>query len=114
MMNMERQPLSGKIIEFLQQKYIQQRIASGTGRQYSDSEPILVHLRTKGLIRGMPSALSESQRQSAALEPNLQGIGLYTHALLRLLVGGAEFTLTIVRKSPYGLREDGHWKHVAE
>lgn len=56
----ERQPLFGRIVEALQNRYKANRISRGTSTFLSESEPVLHHLKVKGL-RGIPDAFREER-----------------------------------------------------
>lgn len=95
---MERQSISGKFIENAQKRYIQNRISWGAAREKSSSEPILYHLRTKGIVRGLPSALVQSFREFGPCAPILLPLGVI------------EFSLIASGIRLFGLEEDGRWK----
>ncbi len=84
MSNPESLPFSGKVIDLLQQKYIKNRVAWGTAREYSESEPLLFYLRTKGAVKGVPAAIEEAYARYGVI-----------HTPIALTLGTAEFFLTI-------------------
>ncbi len=56
----EREPLFGRMVEALQNRYTANRVFRGSATLESESEPVLRHLKEKGL-RGIPDALREEQ-----------------------------------------------------
>ena len=56
-MSAERRPFSGRIVEAVQRRYIQNRIKSGTATEESLSEFILQPLKEKGIVGGFKDAV---------------------------------------------------------
>src|SRR3989344_2173555 len=96
----ENQPLSGKIIGLIQDRYIQQRIEIGTAFPMSSSELVLSPLRTKGLLGGLSTAWREAR--------DLYGSKLDTSIFLSL--GAAEFFLIATGVRICKTDQDGNWE----
>ena len=73
----EKQPFGTSTLDTLQQKYTQNRISWGTATEESLSEPILNHLKTKGLTKGIPPAFMYMYRYvrrfTASIDPKGEG-----------------------------------------
>ncbi len=108
----EQQPWSGKVIGFLQERYINQRTSTGTADEISLSEPVLRPLRTKGIIRGLPLAWKEAEAIfSISSYPAYRfSVVRKTMTAINLAMGGTELLLTATGINICKLDEGGHWK----
>lgn len=111
---MERQPLSGKIIAVLQERYTQNRIKWGTATRWSTSELVLKHLKKDGVIKGARPAYREflSLLKSGG---NLDTEGIpnwlfHAEMMLGLGLAATEFFLITAGIGKNQVSESGHWK----
>ncbi len=114
---MEKQPISGRMIEFLQGRYMQRRVALGTATEDSTSEPVLAHLKQKGVLKGVIPAFREFQYiiNIAAEEEDfiLSDRGSFVASFLLLGYAATAFFLTAAGIRPRkGISEIGNWKFL--
>lgn len=101
---MEKQPCSGRIVKILQDRYIQKRVEWGTSTKDSLSEPVLAHLRGKGIFKGAIPAFREHTNiinMVVDVVADEEGIVVpapakFAAGVLILGYGTAEFFLTIL------------------
>lgn len=112
---MEQQPLSGRIINLLQERYIQHRLATGTATAYSSSEPVLCPLRERGLIAGIPLAWQAvenifGEKSFLSLSGELTGKRRKIVTAIGLFTSMTEFLLITTGIKICQISENGDWK----
>ncbi len=116
---MEKQPISGRMIEFLQGRYTQRRVALGTATEDSTSEPVLTHLKQKGVLRGIIPAFREFQNiiSMAAEEEGfiLSDRGSFVASFILLGYASTTFFITAAGVKPRkGISEIGNWSFLSK
>lgn len=112
----EGQPISGKFVELIQNRYTSQRIKMETAHEDSSSEKVLKPLKQEGILKGLPKAIRtfhEGVRQ-VDIELGYHGEHLKLKTTLTLILGGTEFFLTTAGITWGGVYQSGDWNSLAK